>query len=96
MCLFSKTWNLGETLGLSLVTHFSLQKHLCLANIVDHFYIAFNFYYFYKPGIISNPLFDFQVYRYFLDNPLLCCHFLNCTALYRKCEILWFPLIWKL
>lgn len=51
--LCSKTCNLGKTPGLSLVSHLSLQKHLCLANIVDHFYIAFHFCYFFKPGIIS-------------------------------------------
>lgn len=73
--LFSKTCNLGKTPRLSLVSHLSLQKHVCLPNFVDHFYIAFNFCYFFKPGIISNLLFDFQVARCFLDSLLFCCHF---------------------
>nr|KAF6310734.1 hypothetical protein mMyoMyo1_008782 [Myotis myotis] len=96
MCLFSKTYNLGETLDLSSVPHLSLQNHLHLANIVGHFHIAFNFYYFFKPIIISNLLLAFQEDRYFLGNLLFCCHFLNSLALQRKCEILRFLLIWQL
>lgn len=80
--LLSKTCNLGETPGLSSASHLSLQKHLCLANSVDHFYSTFNFCYFFKPGIISN-IFDFQEDRYFLDSLLFCCLFKFCRSIQR-------------
>lgn len=95
--LFFKTYNTGKAPGLLLVSHLYLQKHLYLANIVDHFYIAFKFCYFFKSGIISN-LFDFQKDSYLLYSLLFCCPFFIIIIIlhYRECEILWFLLIWQL
>lgn len=84
MCLFSKIYILGEMLGLSLVPHFSLQKHLHLANIVGHFHITFHFYYFFKPVIISDLLLVFQEDRYFLGNLLFLLSFCKFSCITEK------------
>lgn len=79
--LFPKTYNLRDTPDFSSVAHFSLR----LANTVNH--VVFSFSYFFKPGIISNLLFDsldddFFGYPFILLSFFILLHYKESVRLY--------------